>query len=301
MMQEFDLAIIGGGPAGLNAGVYASRFLLRTVIFAKSLGGMASKASEICNFLSYEKIKGTELTNKIIEQARSLGVRIVNEEVLDIEKSGKGFIVKTDNKECYAKKIILATGSKKRMLELEKEKEFIGKGISYCATCDSPLFKNKVVCVVGGGNSALTSALLLSEYAKEVYIAYRKSSFINAEPAYASAVKNKHNIKPIFNVNVIQLYGSLRLDSVGLDNGKILTVDGLFVEIGLDPEINLALKLGLKLSNGFIEVDKQQKTSLRGVFAAGDVCDNSLKQIIVAASEGAVAATYAYQEIKKEM
>jgi len=298
--MEYDLIIIGAGPAGLTAAIYAARYKLSTLVVGEQIGGMAAEADEICNFPSYKKIIGIELTKKMIEQVENLGVEIKNSYADSIKKIDSQFLVKTNSTEYKAKKIILATGTEKRKLGLKNEDKFLGKGISYCATCDAAFFKNKVVGVVGGSNSALTAALLLSKFANEIYIIYRKNKFFRAEPKWVEEVERNEKIKSIFNANVIELVGENKLEYVKLDNGEKLNLDGLFVEIGSIPSVKLAEELGIELEENHIKVDKKQRTNMEGVFAAGDVTNSPLKQIIVACAQGAIAANSAYEELRNE-
>ncbi|MCD6274912.1 MAG: FAD-dependent oxidoreductase [Candidatus Aenigmarchaeota archaeon] len=298
--MEYDLVIIGAGPAGLTAAIYAARYKLNTLVIGEQIGGMAAEADEICNFPSHKKIIGIELTKKMREQVENLGVEIINSYVDSIKKIDSQFLVKTNSTEYEAKKIILATGTEKRKLGLKNEDKFLGKGISYCATCDAAFFKNKVVGVVGGSNSALTAALLLSKFANEIYIIYRKNKFFRAEPKWIEEVEKNEKIKSIFNANVIELVGENKLECVKLDNGEKLNVDGLFVEIGSIPSVKLAEELGIELEENHIKVDKKQRTNIEGVFAAGDVTNGPLKQIIVACAQGAIAANSAYEELRTE-
>jgi thioredoxin reductase (NADPH) len=295
-MEKYDLIIIGAGPAGLTAAIYAGRYQLKTLVVGKLPGGLAGEASEVCNFPSYESIGGVELMMKMISHVKSLGIEIKQEEVEDVIK-GKEFKVVANKKGYFSKKIILAIGCERRKLQLENENEFIGRGISYCATCDAGFYKEKTVGIVGGGNAALSAALLLSDFAKKVYIIYRKDKFSKAEPGWVNKIKKK-NITNLFNSNVTKLIGKDKLEKVEINNEKLIDIDGLFVEIGSVPNIELAKKLGLKMEGDYIIVDKKQKTNVEGVLAAGDITNNPLKQIITACGEGAIAADSAYQEIK---
>jgi thioredoxin reductase (NADPH) len=294
--MEYDVVIIGSGPAGLTAAIYAARYKLKTLVLGQLHGGIAGEAWEICNFPTYGRVKGFELMMKMIKQVQDLGVEIKNEEVLEITEK---LIVKTNKKEYSTKKIILATGTERKRLELKKEKEFLGKGISYCATCDGGFFKDKIVGVVGGSDAALTAALLLSRFAKKVYIFYRKEKFFRAEPSWIDEVKKEKKIEPIFNVNIIELLGDKKLEKIKLDNKNEIELDGLFVEIGSTPNSSLGKNLGLKMQEGYILTDERMKTNVDGVFACGDVRESPMKQIITACSDGAIAANCAYEEIQK--
>jgi thioredoxin reductase (NADPH) len=297
----YDVVIIGAGPAGLTAGIYAARYNLKALIIGEILGGYATEAFKICNFPTYKELTGVEFAQKMGEQVKALGVEVKMETVNSVEKKKSGFLIKADSKEYEARKIILACGTKKRKLGVEGEEQFEGRGISYCATCDGPLFKNKVVGVVGGGNSALTSALLLSKHAKKVYIIYRKDNFFRADPAWVDLAEKNKKIEPIFNSTIAELSGGKFLEKIKLNSGKELKLEGLFVEIGSIPCVDFAKMLGLKLDDeGYIAVDKKQKTSVSGVFAAGDATNPPLKQIITAAAQGAVASQTVFEELQKE-
>lgn len=299
MEKHIDIVIIGAGPAGLSASIYAYRYGMSAVIFSKTRGGLASIAHIICNFPTYKEIKGFELMKKFIEQVESLGVDIIDEEVKLIEKTKDGFIVTSENEKVRTKKIIFAGGTVRRKLNAPHEDKFLGRGVSYCATCDGPLFKNKNVCIVGGSDAALTASLLLADIANEVSIIYRGKEF-RAEAAWMNLVEKNKKIKKIFNDEVIEILGKNKVEGVKLKSGRELKVDGVFVEIGSIPETGLISELGVNLDDrGYIITNKEQKTNVPGFFAAGDITNNALKQIITAAGEGAVAAYSAYSEIKR--
>ncbi len=300
--QIYDLIIIGAGPAGLAGAIYAARYQLKTLVIGQIPGGIAGTAHKICNFPSYSEINGMQLMMKMIEQTRSNKVEIKQESVEDI-KTGKIFKIKTNKTEYEAKKIIIATGTERKKLGLKEELKFLGKGISYCATCDSGFYRDKVASVVGGSDAALTAALLLANIAKKVYLIYRKEEFTRAEPAWVSQVKNEKKIEILFNTEIIKLIGKDKLKKIEVNSNNKKTqinVDGLFIEVGSVPNIKLAEKLKLTLEKNQIIVDENQKTNIAGIFAAGDVTNNSLKQIITACSEGSVAAYNAYKELKFE-
>ncbi len=299
--MDYDLIIIGAGPAGLTAGIYAARYNLKTLVIGEILGGYATEAYKVCNFPTYKEITGMEFARKMGEQVRSLGVEVKQEAAISVKKKNSGFLVKSDSGEHTAKKIILACGTKKRKLGIKGEEKYEGRGISYCATCDGPVFKGKIVGVVGGGNSALTSALLLSEYAKKVYIIYRREKFFRPDPAWVDLIEKNKKIDVIFSSNVTDLQGDKFLKKIKLNSGKELKIEGLFVEIGSVPCTELSRMLKVKHDeSGYIIADKKQKTNIPGILAAGDITNPPLKQIVTAAAQGATASQTVFEELHKE-
>jgi thioredoxin reductase (NADPH) len=299
-MKTYDLLIIGSGPGGLSAALYAARYNMKVLILGELHGGTAATAHKICNYPGFEEITGPELMIKMINQVKKLNVEIKQEEVIDIKKEN-GFNIKTNKGEYSGKKIIIATGSQRMKLGLDREEEFKGKGISYCATCDANFYKNKTVAVVGGGNAALTAAILLAGIAKKVFIIYRQDNFFRAESEWIEKVKKDKKIEILFKTNVVQLKGENKLEKIKVDkNDKEIEIDGLFVEIGGISNLKLAKILGVELEGNFIKVDDKKRTNVKGVFAAGDVTNGPLKQIITACSDGAIAAFEAYKELIKE-
>jgi len=294
----YDLIIIGGGPAGLGAAVYAARFNLKAVLISKEIGGYMLESPQIENYPGFRSITGIDLSNKMKDQVKALGIEIIEEEITDIQK---GFIVKTkSNKQFKGKNIIFALGTQRRKLNVKGEDEFSGKGVSYCATCDSPLFKDKIVAVIGGANSAVVSALLLSKYTKQVNIIYRKEP-LRADPYWVNQLKKINNIKVHCCLNVKEIKGTNVVESILLDNNKEMKVQGVFIEIGSIPATTLIKNLGVKLDEkGYVIVDKSQKTNINGVYAAGDITTNSnmMRQIVTACAEGAVAAESIYHNLK---
>ena len=288
----FDLLIIGGGPAGLSAAIYAARYKLDTVVLALDFGQIA-KAPCVENYPGAEGITGLELAKRFREQAKNQGAPIKNEEAVSIKKLKKGFEVVTREGTRYETRIVLiGTGASHRKLNIENEDKYIGKGVSYCSTCDAPMFKGKIAVVAGGSDAAAVSALHIANYAKSVTIIYRGDE-LRAEPTLVQKIKSKPSMSIITKANIVKLNGDKRLTSIKLDNGEELKLDGLFIEIGQVPSTGLAKQIGIKLTEkDYIKVDSTQMTNVPGIFAAGDITDscNHLKQILTSASQGAVAA-----------
>ena len=305
-MQEFDLLIIGGGPAGITAGIFAARFGLRAAIIFSKLGGAMSDAYRVENYPPFKAISGKKLAEKFLQHLKTYDVKIVQDEVRKVQRKKAKFILTSASGNKYSSKaLILAVGTQRRKLEFENEEKFLGKGISYCATCDGPLFKGKVVGVVGGGGSAFDALFLLSKYAKKVYLIHRRKGF-RAEEIEVEQARKKKNVEFLLDCIVEKAEGKERLEGVWLRNVKTgkkfyKELQGLFIEVGEVPSVALAKDLGLKLdANGFIEVKEDMSTSVEGVFAAGDVTTGSagLRQIATAISEGATAAFSAYKYLR---
>ncbi len=298
-MKKRELIIIGGGPAGLNAAVYAARYNIDAEVLTELIGGVVFTVHEICNFLSYPSITGAELVSKMEKHVKSLGVPITITSVQEIKKQKKGFLIKTSVGDYFAKKVIFATGTYHKELNAKGEKQFIGRGISYCATCDATFFKKKIVGVVGGGDAALTSALILSEHASKVYLIHRRKEF-RGEPAWVDSVKSKKNIFLKLEEEVSEIFGKEKVEGVKFKSGKNLKLDGLFIEIGALPELRLIKSLNVKTSKkGYILVDEHMQTNVKGFYAAGDVVDKDFRQIATAISDGAIAVLSVYSDLKK--
>lgn len=303
--ESYDLIILGGGPAGLTAAIYASRYHLEVLVIAKSFGGTANLAGEVENWPGF-KGPGAELMTKMKEQAESFGTKFLETEIKRLEKGEKGFKITTDKEELFAKSIILALGTENRKLDIPGEKEFLGKGVSYCATCDGMFFKNKTIAVVGGADSAAKAALYLSEIAKKVYIIYRKHE-MRCEPISLKKLCDKENVEITYQAVPTEIIGENIVKSLKYKQTinekeveKSIEVNGVFIEIGATPMTTLADELKIETDNLYIKTDKQMKTNIKGIFAAGDNTDNKFKQMIVAAGEGAVAAKSAYDFLRFE-
>jgi len=297
----YDLVIIGGGPAAFSAGIYAARYKLKAIILAKELGGGIAEAPLVENYPGFESITGFDLMEKFRKHAEKFGIEIKQAEIADIKKGYTIFIVEDSEKNKYkAKTILLATGTEKRKLNVPKEEEFTGRGVSYCATCDAPFYKEKTVAIVGGSESAARYAMKLAEYASKVYIIYRKTE-MRATPGLIESLKNNPKIQIITNANVSEIKGEKSVEGIVLDTGKELKVDGIFVAIGGAPATKLANMLGVELDeDGYIKINKQQETSVKGIFAAGDVTNFGMRQVITAAAQGAIAAESAYNFVKEK-
>lgn len=298
----YDIVIIGGGPAGLTAAVYAARYKLNVIVIVAEEGGLAATAHLVCNFPSYTQIPGRELMDKMKEQVTGLDVPFVNENVTKVIKEDGSFVVATDKNVMYrGKKLIIATGTKRRKLQCKGEESFYGKGVSYCATCDAAFYKDAKVGVVGGSDAALTAALLLAEFAGDVTIIYRGEKFSRAEPMWIEAVEKNHKIKTIFNETVEEIKGDKFMNEIVLGSGKTMKLDGIFIEIGSDPASIIFKTIGIGIDEkGYIITSKDQRTNVDGIFAAGDITNCELKQIVTACAQGATAAYGAYKDLISE-
>lgn len=305
-----DVIIIGGAAAGLTAAIYAARRALKTLVITKNIGGQANLAPSIENYPGYLGISGIELMQKFQEQAVKSGAEIVFDEVLEIKEIDGKYLVKTKSKEYETKAVILAFGKTPRNLDVPGEKEFQGKGVSYCAVCDMPLFKDKTVAVVGGGNSALDAALYGSDVAKKIYLIHRRKEF-RAFEYMVEKVKERQNIEIILDTVVKEIKGEKFVKSVVIQNvltGEIkeLNVDGVFIEIGSEVKTDFIKDLVKLDKNNQIVVNNfcetfypNSKKKRLGVFAAGDVTDSPYKQIVSSAGDGCKAALQAYTYVNK--
>lgn len=301
MPEIYDTIIIGGGVAGLGATLYAGRFEMKTLLIAENIGGTIINTNEVANYPGFNMISGLDLIDKLQNHVKDYKVEIITAKVDKLAKDGECFRVIAADKEYKTKTIILATGTEWRKLNVPGEKEFTGKGVHYCALCDGTFYKNKTVVVVGGSDSAAKDALLLTEYAKKVYIIYRKEE-IRAEPITKKKVKENKKIEIIKNTNVTDIKGDKFVNKVILDteyNGsKEFPLDAVFIDIGHIPLSALAKDLGVELDEkGEIIIDRKGFTNVKGVFAAGDVVNTEFKQAITGVAEGVTAAYNAYYYI----
>ncbi|MBU5689280.1 MAG: thioredoxin-disulfide reductase [Candidatus Aenigmarchaeota archaeon] len=306
-MQDFDVIIVGAGPAGMTAGIYASRRALKTVIISESIGGQIMSTTWIENYPGFKQIKAVELVKRFEDHVRSFSVDIIQELVTEIKETDGGFIVKTNSNEYKAKAVILAFGKSPRTLDVPGEKQYTGKGVSYCATCDAPLFRGMPVAVVGGGNSAFEAAHLLSQIASKVYIIHRSETF-RAFETLVEDVKNR-GVEFIMNTEVREIKGDKFVKSIVIENNKTgekreLQVNGVFIEIGSEVKTELIKDLVKLDESKHVVVNEKAETfypnsdKVRpGLFAAGDLTNVPFKQIVVSAGEGCKAALQAYNYI----
>ena len=280
---------------------------LRTLVIGETFGGETATGGLIENYPGYPEIDGYDLMMRFREQAEKYEVPIVDDKVESIDRTAHCFEARTGLGEMYrGTSVILAVGRERRKLGLQYEDEWTGKGVSFCSTCDAPLHRGNTVAVVGGGDAAVKGAVLLSKYAERVYIVYRGAAFTRPEAANLRLMEQSTNVERLFNTNVIMLKGNEGLSGIVLDqevNGSAeLAVNGLFIEIGADPRTEIARQLGVHLNDkDEVIVDKQMRTNVHGVFAAGDVTDagGELKQTLTAAAQGALAATAAYANVSE--
>lgn len=302
--KEFDVVILGGGPAGFSAGIYTARGNVSTAILDVSmLGGQPSNYLELENYPAFMKIGGFELMEKFEEHADMFGVQkfpMQEIEVIDLVSYSK--IIRTKEVEFRAKSVIIATGAKPMKLGVKGEEEFIGRGVSYCAVCDGAFYKDKVVAIVGGGNSAVEEAIYLTKFASKVYIIHRRDELRADKIIQDRATKNE-KIEFVLNSVVCEIQGQDLVNNLILKNTKTdemfnLAVDGVFPYIGITPNVeNLSGQI-TQDKVGFIITDETMKTSIDGVFAIGDVRNTPLRQVITAASDGAIAGVYAVKYIE---
>lgn len=303
----YDLIIIGGGPAGITAGIYAGRQRMKTLLVTKEFGGqIAKKATEVCNYPGFEKISGIELIDKFVEHLKGQeSVEIKFSEAEKIEKANDIFtITTTETEKIQSKTVIIATGADPRPLEAVGEKEFIGKGVSYCVTCDGPIFKNKTIAIVGGGNCGLEAALFMTNYANKIYV-LEFGPEIKADEINKKDAAKSEKIEIITNAAVKEIKGGAMVgsliyqDNISKEN-KTLEVQGIFIEIGSQPATSLAKGLVDFTKRDEIQVEAETfSTKTSGLFAAGDNNSGIYKQIVTATGEGCKTALAAYDYLRK--
>lgn len=309
--KNFDFIILGGGGTGLAAAMYGARLNLRTLVLASNhgselpVGGVITTTNVVENYPGFKKLTGVELANKLEEHARDYDlVTIIEEKAISVKKSKGKFIVRTDKGTYNCKTILFATGTQWKKLKVPGGEEFENKGVNYCALCDGPLFKNKIVSLVGGSDSAAKDALVLAEHAKKVYIIYRGNQ-IHPEPINLERIKKNKKIEIINNTNVKEVKGKQLVESVILDKpykgSNELKVSAIFVAIGHIALSELAKKIGVKVDKkGEIIINHMtSETNVKGVFSAGDVTDKPFKQLITGVADGCTAAYSAFEYISK--
>ncbi len=294
----FDLIVIGGGPAGITAGIYAARKKLKTLVLAKNFVGQTGLTGSIENWPGEKQISGLELMAKFTAHLKEYDVAIKQGEVISLRKADN-FFVATKDEEFAAAAVIVATGRKQRSLNVDGEQEFVGKGVVYCATCDAPLFGGKRVVVAGGGNAGFESAIEVADYAKEVFLFEAGASFIADEVLREKA--QARGVKIFTNRKITQIKGDKFLKAISFEDSgekKEMEVDGLFVQIGSIPAADFAKDLVDLNEAGEIKIDSNTAAKTAGLFAAGDVTNIKYKQVVIAAGEGAKAALSAYDYLK---
>ncbi len=301
----YDVAVIGGGAAAHGAALYAMRYQLQTIMVIEEFGGETATASVVENYPGHVSIDGFDLIQSMETQVKKLGAEVLSGKADRVERRRGCFEVGVGENRLEVKSLILAVGRARRTLGLPNEKEWLGMGISYCPTCDAPLFGDQTVAIVGGGDSAVKGAILLAKYGKQVYLIHRGPE-LGGEPINNERLQKASNVVFLFNSRVKALRGEDGLQAIVLDppyqGQEELPLDGLFVEIGAEPRVELADSLGVALDDKrYIRTDSMMRTNVDGVFGAGDVTNasGSLKQVITSAAQGVLAATSAYQYVSE--
>lgn len=296
----YDIIIVGCGPAGMTAAIYAARANKKVLILEKeTIGGQIASSPLVENYPGFPSISGSELANNMFEQVLALNVEVELEEVIEI-KDGKTKIVVTDNNSYETKTVIIATGAKYRLLHLKDENKYIGNGIGFCVACDGAFYKDKIVAVIGGGNSAVINAITLSDICKKIYI-FQNLDYLTAESTLVEKLKTKNNVEILCNSEVIELIGEEDLTAINVKiNNKLkkLKIDGMFISIGLIPQSDLVKELLPLNKFNYIESDNCI-TNLPGIFVAGDCRDKKVRQLTVASADGTQAALAAIEFLNK--
>ena len=299
----YDVIIIGGGPAGLTAAIYATRASLKTLVIEnEAFGGKLSKTYEIENYPGFSRISGSELADSLLAHAGSFGAKIINGTVKRIADGKIKKVILEDDEELEAKTLIIATGTKEKHLDVPHSEEYTGRGISYCAVCDGFFYRKKDVVVIGGGNSALEEALFLSSVADKVYIVIRRDVF-RADASVIEKVRNNEKIEVITRHLPEELVieegkiTGLKIKDVDTGESSVIKCSGIFPYIGALPNTSF-IDLDILDENGYIIADKDMRTALEGIYAAGDVIRKDLRQVVTAANDGAIAASSAANYLK---
>jgi thioredoxin reductase (NADPH) len=301
--ETHDLLIIGSGAAGLSAGIYAARYKIDFAIVGRMPGGNMSESYDVENYPGLEDtVPGHVLGDRMVAQLERFGHRPKVDDIKSIVKEKGGFKVIGNGNEYHAKTLLLALGMERNRLNIPGEKEFEGRGVAYCATCDGFFYKDKVVAVVGGGDSAVTAALYLADITEKVYLIARGKE-LRAEPAWQDKLVTNKKIKVYLETNIKEIAGTEKVEKITLDkDDEVITLDGVFIEVGQTPLTVLTKEIGVKLNDkGVIVVKGDQKTSVKNVWAAGDITtgSNGLRQITTACAEGSVAAVDIFSELKR--
>ncbi len=306
MDKRYELIIVGGGPAGMTAAVYASRAGLKTLMIEGSApGGKLIKTAEISNWPGITEINGADLAFKMFEHSTAFGAEADFKEVIKVDKLEDDIIVEcADNDRLISKAVIIATGTKERLLNIPNEERLTGRGVSYCAVCDGAFFRDKIVTVVGGGNSALEESLYLTTFAKKIYLIIRRDVFRGDELAQQKVINNPkiEIIRKHIPINIIDKDGrvnALEIEHVETKKKTIIETDGIFPYIGADPITSMVKHLPILDKDGYMIVDDHMMTSVRGIFGAGDVNSKYLRQVVTAAADGAIAAQAVFHLVRE--
>ncbi|MFX0034639.1 MAG: NAD(P)/FAD-dependent oxidoreductase [Candidatus Hermodarchaeota archaeon] len=295
----YDLIVIGGGPSAIGCAIYAARFAMEVLIVGKIFGGLIATTHIVENYPAITSISGQGLMDMFKEHMDSLNIPYISDEIRSINKIDDHFELYSFFQKFKAYSICIATGSERKKLGIPGEEEFAGRGVSYCATCDGLFYKDKIVCVIGGSDSAAKEALYLAQNTKKVYIIYRGED-IRAEPINKKRVLENEKIEIIYKTNVTEIKGEGIVKSIVFNNGKELKVDGVFIEIGSIPKSDLAKRIGVVINEkGEIKINRKSETNVKGIFAAGDVADAPFKQAITGVAEGVIAAYSAFDYVKE--
>lgn len=291
----YDIIIIGAGTAGLSAAIYGVRAGKKVVVLEGTMyGGQIVNTPEVENYPGIKKVSGFDFATGLYEQAMELGAEVVLDKVLEISKEEDTYVVKCEGDTVTGRSVILATGSKNRKLGLENEESLIGKGVSYCATCDGMFYKDKVVAVAGGGNTAVEEAGFLSNYCKKVYLIHRRGEF-RAEDHLVNEIKEKPNVEIVLHTEIKEIKGMDKVEAIDIHNTSRdrklnVAIDGLFIAVGREPENHSFAHLVDLDEGGYIVAGENCKTSHKGIYAAGDCRTKKVRQLTTAAADGAVAA-----------
>jgi len=299
METTYDIIIIGGGPAGLSAAIYASRYNLKVIVISGFFGGQIAESIEVENYPGTERSSGRHMMDAWKKHASLFGAEFKQGMVTEISRADSCFKVKTSKEEFKSRCVLYATGAEHKKLGVKGEDDFYGRGVSYCPTCDGRFFKEKPVAIIGGGDAALRGAQVMTQIASKVYLIHRRDEF-RAEPMLVDMIKRDPKIELLLKRNLKEIKGDKSVSSILLDDGKEIAVDAVFIEIGTTARIEVAEKLGVEIEDGLIKANPNQSTNIEGFYAAGDITNgsNKFRQVVTAASEGAIAAESIFEYIK---